>query len=383
MYDVFISCKSEDYAKAEPIYHWLISKGHRPFFAPISLKVSAIQGEPVVFGDEIDAALEEADNMVVFTSKPEYVKTGYVKDEWRTFVEEQRAGRKTGRLITILEGVKTEDLPIRLRSVQSFTPFNYKEGLLRFLGDAPQTSQTGSGQSEYLKSFKNRSFTVGAASFKMIYVEGGSFLMGSPDNDPDAQDDEKPQHEVVLSDYFIGETQVTQALWTAVMGGNPSDFIGDNKPVEYVSWYDCQNFIKKLNSKTGQLFRLPTEAEWEYAARGGIISRGYRYAGSDNIDEVAWHAENCNETHLVKQKKANELGLYDMTGNVSEWCQSRYGSYRNRKETNPTGPSEGKERVLRGGDWASFMQCGRVAARSAGLPEMRFHNFGFRLALAQ
>lgn len=142
-YNIFISCKSEDYTKAEPVYHWLKTMGHNPFFAPISLKISTIHGEPVVFGDEIDAAIEEAENMIVFTSKSEYVETGYVKDEWRTFVEEQRAGRKSGSLVTIIDGVNVADLPLRLRSVQSFTPSNYQEGILRFMGNLPQIMING------------------------------------------------------------------------------------------------------------------------------------------------------------------------------------------------------------------------------------------------
>ena len=141
-YNIFISCKSEDYAKAESIYYWLTEKGYTPFFAPISLKISKIHGEPVVFGDEIDAALEEAENMILFTSKAVYVTTGYVRDEWRTFVEEQRAGRKSGFLVTILDSVDIADLPIRLRSVQSFTPSNYKEGILRFFGNPPTSEET-------------------------------------------------------------------------------------------------------------------------------------------------------------------------------------------------------------------------------------------------
>ena len=141
IYDVFISCKSEDYRYAKPIFHWLKSIGHNPFFAPISLKISKIHGEPVVFGDEIDSALEEAANMIVFATKAEYVRTGYVKDEWRTFVEEQRAGRKSGSLVTILNGVNIEDLPIRLRSVQSFSITNYKEGILRFLNTDTESSE--------------------------------------------------------------------------------------------------------------------------------------------------------------------------------------------------------------------------------------------------
>ena len=229
-----------------------------------------------------------------------------------------------------------------------------------------------------------RSFIVGGVEFKMIRVEGASFMMGAPDNDPNAFDDEKPQHEVTLSDYYIGETPVTQALWNAVMGENPSLFEGGNSPVEEVSWTDCQEFIKKLNTKTGRTFRLPTEAEWEFAARGGNKSRGYKYAGDDNIDEVAWYVNNSESvTHPVKQKKANELGLYDMSGNVWEWCQDWFGRYGSGKETDPTGSSEGSNGVLRGGSWNVDAQCCRVACRFCGDPDDRYGNVGFRLALVQ
>ena len=222
-------------------------------------------------------------------------------------------------------------------------------------------------------------------SFKMIRVEGGSFMMGSPDNDSDAYAHEKPQHEVTLSDYYIGETQVTPALWKAVMGKNLSRFWRDNNPVEEVSWTDCQEFIKRLNTETGRTFRLPTEAEWEYAARGGIKSQGYRYSGSDDIDEVAWYGDNSDQvTHSVKQKKANELGLYDMSGNVWEWCQDWFGGYGSGKETNPKGPSEGSYRVLRGGSWRSDVRRCRVACRNCADPDGRRRSgLGFRIALVQ
>ena len=384
MYDIFISCKSEDYAKAEPIFHWLVSKGHNPFFSPISLSISSIQGEPVVFGDEIDDALEQADNMVLFTSKAEYVSKGYVKDEWRTFVEEQRAGRKSGSLVTILDGVNVADLPIRLRSVQSFTPANYKVGILRFLGDMP-TSDNGIEKPEVKPQPKSTSepnitVPVKGLSFNMIRVEGGTFQMGSDDSD--AFDGEKPVHSVMVSSFYMGETEVTQALWKAVMGSNPSNFKGDNLPVEYVSWNDCQKFIRKLNGLTGKNFRLPTEAEWEYAARGGKKSNGYKYAGSNTIDGVAWHDGNSgSKTHPVKTKSPNELGLYDMSGNVWEWCGDWYGSYSSGFQTNPTGPSSGLNRVLRGGSW--YINAGdcRVSSRDGFDPDYGLNYFGFRLVL--
>ena len=144
----------------------------------------------------------------------------------------------------------------------------------------------------------------------------------------DADSDEKPAHQVTLSDYYIGETEVTQALWKAVMGTNPSNFKGDSNPVEKVSWNDCQEFIRKLNSLTGRTFRLPTEAEWECAARGGNQSKGYKYSGSNKIKDVAWYDGNSKDkTHAVKTKPSNELGLYDMSGNVNEWCWDLYGAY--------------------------------------------------------
>ena len=228
---------------------------------------------------------------------------------------------------------------------------------------------------------KEKTFTVDGVPFKMIRVEGGSFMMGSPDNDSDAYDWEKPQHRVTLSDYYIGETQVTQALWKAVMGGNPSNWKGDNLPVEQVSWKRCQEFIKQLNKKTGKTFRLPTEAEWEYAARGGRKSKGFKYTGSDDIGKVAWYDGNSeSKTHPVKTKIANELGLYDMSGNVWEWCQDWYGSYSNSAQTNPVGPSSGSSRVLRGGSW--YLNAGycRVAYRGSFSPDDRDRSIGFRLA---
>ena len=202
-------------------------------------------------------------------------------------------------------------------------------------------------------SSTSRTFTVNGVSFKMVYVQGGTFSMGS--NDSEAEDDEQPVHSVTLSDYYIGETEVTQQLWHAVMGSNPSCFTGDSqRPVDCVSWEDCQTFIRKLNALTGKDFRLPTEAEWEYAARGGNKSRGYKYSGSNTLSDVAWYDDNASDTtHSVKQKRSNELGLYDMSGNVYEWCQDWYSSnyYSQSPSYNPTGPSSGSRRVIRGGRW--------------------------------
>ncbi len=224
--------------------------------------------------------------------------------------------------------------------------------------------------------------TVNGVSFKMVKVDGGSFQMGGSDSD--AYDDEKPVHSVTLSDFYIGETEVTQSLWQAVMGGNPSYFRNGNFPVEDVSWYDCQEFIQRLNTKTGKKFSPPTEAQWEYAARGGKKSIGYKYSGSNNIASVGWFDTNCNETtHNVKSLAANELGLYDMTGNVYEWCQDWYADrYDYNSATDPTGPYSGTLRVVRSGSWKSKARNCRTAYRFKYTPEYHFRNLGLRLCIS-
>ena len=237
----------------------------------------------------------------------------------------------------------------------------------------------------------DRTFTVRGVKFRMIYVEGGSFTMGATsEQGSEAKDREKPAHAVRLSSYSIGETEVTQALWMAVMGSNPSYFRGDNKPVEQVTWYDCHEFISKLNIITGENFRLPTEAEWEFAARGGNKSRGYKYAGSNILDNVGWYYNNIPSrlkdsagygTQNVGTKLPNELGLYDMSGNVWEWCNDWYGSYSLSTQTNPTGPSSGENRVGRGGDWYNEAGSSRITYRPFQLPTFSYFNLGLRLAL--
>ncbi len=284
-----------------------------------------------------------------------------------------------------------------------------------------------------------QTITVKGVTFKMIRVQGGTFTMGAtPEQGSDALKDAKPAHRVTLTSYYIGETEVTQQLWEAVMGSNPSRFaakktdvsrssydafVADAKqlntkrpgtvriptrqewdaamvtikgslkrPVEQVSWDDCQIFIQKLNQLTGKNFRLPTEAEWEFAARGGNKSRGYKYSGSNDINSVAWCWENAGKdldktdpnrgTHDVKTKQPNELGLYDMTGNVYEWCQDWYnGSYSSSSQSNPTGPTSGSCRVERGGSWVEDASCCHVARRGSSFPYEMGDALGLRLAL--
>lgn len=233
--------------------------------------------------------------------------------------------------------------------------------------------------------------TVGSVTFKMIPVQGGTFMMGGRDFDPYVKPWELPVHQVTLSDYYIGETEVTQALWKAVMGSNnnPSWFVSANgfandfqRPVEKVTYANCLTFINRLNQKTGRTFRLLTEAEWEYAARGGKYDHGYMYAGGDDIDELAWHKGNSGDkTHAVGTKAPNELGIYDMAGNVGEWTKDWYGDYTEEAQTNPTGPATGDARVVRGGSWDQAWRMNRVTYRHEGFPTSANINVGLRLAL--
>jgi len=213
----------------------------------------------------------------------------------------------------------------------------------------------------------------------MVYVEGGTFNMGSNDGDSD----EKPIHSVTVNSFYISKYEVTQKEWVEVMRNNPSNLKGDNLPVERVSWNNVQEFITKLNQKTGKKYRLPTEAEWEYAARGGNKSKGYKYAGSNNINEVAWYwGYNGNIIHQVGTKQPNELGIYDMTGNVYEWCQDWYDEnyYKNSPSYNPKGPSSGWLRVLRGGSYAYDDNHNRLSNRYNAYPNDTYNGNGFRLA---
>lgn len=227
----------------------------------------------------------------------------------------------------------------------------------------------------------DQEFTINGVSFSMVYVKAGSFYMGSNENS-----NEKPVHLVSLTkDYYIGRYPVTQELWRAVMGTDAlCSFKGDKLPMESVSWDECQAFVRRLSELTGKNFRLPTEAQWEFAARGGVKSKGYKYAGSDNLDEVAWYCSNSgSKTHEVGTKLSNELGIYDMSGNVWEWCQDWYSTtYPTANPVeDPQGSSSGAGRVYRGGGWNNSAACCRSASRSYDAPSGRFNCLGFRLAL--
>ena len=258
-------------------------------------------------------------------------------------------------------------------------------GVVIFLSLGGDDGKPPKPSNEVSVEVTDNTITVNGVSLNMIQVDGGTFEMGSNYG----ESDEKPVRDVTLDGYWIAETEVTQALWKAVMGidkGWSDDYgKGSNYPAYNVSYNEAVDFCEKLNELTEYKygFRLPTEAEWEYAARGGKKSNGYKYSGSNNIDDVAWYVDNSGcVAHPVKSKKCNELGLYDMSGNLWEWCWDWYGSsyYSNSPSNNPTGPKSGDYRVLRGGSWSSNEPFCRVALRSNFNPANCGYNYGFRIA---
>lgn len=224
---------------------------------------------------------------------------------------------------------------------------------------------------------KKSTYSVNGVSFEMIEVRGGTFEMGS--------EQEKPIHKVTLSTYYIGKYEVTQELWKAVMGNNPSYFNAENLPVETVSWNECKKFIEKLNSLTGKSFRFPTEAEWEFAARGGNKSKNFQYSGSGIVSDVAWYSDNSGyKTHPVGTKQPNELGIYDMCGNVWEWCYDIWGDYSSSAQTNPQGPKyHDNSHVIRGGSYKGDFKICRLSYRTHLYKDSPENYLGLRLALSE
>lgn len=229
--------------------------------------------------------------------------------------------------------------------------------------------------------------------FRMVKVEGGTFLMGAQDKDPDgenyhplADEDASPVHQVTLDSYYIGETVVTQGLWRTVMGNDDHRFVmgQDDFPAVRINWNECQYFVQRLNQMTKLKFRLPTEAEWEFAARGGNKSRGYVYSGSNELNKVAWSEQSHDKRlHSVKQKRHNELGLYDMSGNVWEWCSDWDGNYPTKEQHNPKGPKSDKfyYHVIRGGSWNDPSWFCYVFQRFANRYDKTWNDCGLRLAM--
>ncbi len=284
--------------------------------------------------------------------------------------------------IIAADGYETSEGSVKLHME---SPSTVRIDLLQTSSSAENEKSSSSSSQSEQSSDLIKAFTVHGVTFNMVKVSGGTFNMGATsEQGSDVSGDEKPVHSVTLSDYWIGEIEVTQALWQAVMNSNPSVFKGSNKPVEMVSWDDCQTFISKLDSLTGKKFSLLTEAQWEYASRGGNKSGGYKYSGSNKINDAAWNDDNSgNSTHDVKTKSANELGLYDMSGNVWEWCSDWYGNYSSDSQKNPIGPDAGSDRVNRGGSWFSFPRYCRGSDRYGDVPDSRSNNLGMRLALSE
>ena len=290
--------------------------------------------------------------------------------------------------IVASDGYESEEGTVKLKaSAPSNLQIQLSKEVVAAIPTVNEVAQQASSSSSSV-SFGGNTISIpvkNGITIDMVKVEAGIFMMGATSKKLNPYNDEKPVHQVTLTnDYYMGKYEVTQALWQSVMGSNPSYFKGDNLPVEKVSWDDCQEFISKLNSITGRKFRLPTEAEWEYAARGGKKSRDYQYSGSSKVSNVAWYRDNGKQkTHPVGTKRSNELGLYDMTGNVWEWCQDWYGSYVTSSQTNPTGANSGSYRVRRGGGWFNVAWGCRSSFRDGSAPGGRYSGLGLRLVLSE
>jgi formylglycine-generating enzyme required for sulfatase activity len=426
-YDIFFRFSSKDIEAARPICDELRGYGFRIFFTGDSATIKA----GVSFMNFIDDALEQSKNFLLFCT-PNAMKSNHVIEEYSIFYENYFFNDRENRAFIIYEGTNFDLnlLKARYRRLQTAKVVNevidalvdkneqqrfdleqqqrqqeketqqQKEDVLKKNVEQKRITQEAEQKQIRLENEKRK--TVEAERLakekadqerqkKMppientligdfILVEGGTFKMG---ND---YGDEKPIHPVTVSDFYIGKTPVTQKQWRQIMDSDPKELYfkgNDDNPVENVSWNDVQEFLKKLNTQTDKKFRLPTEAEWEYAARGGNKSKGYTYSGSNNIDEVAWYSENSGgQTKPVAQKKSNELGIYDMSGNVWEWCEDWYASdfYEMSKDAiNPLNTTESDSRVLRGGGWSDTANFCRAAIRSISAPGIRFNRVGFRL----
>ena len=373
-YDIFISYSSNDQKVVEALWSYLEMKKLRCFVAYNDVPKGKDWGSYIV------KAIADCKLFI-------YIHSQSANESEETTREINLAFKK--RCIVIPFRIdSSEYIPAkeyRLTNVNWLDAFpdkpdNYFEALYEMIkSNIPDRIKDEDKEEECDILFKCRS-----VEFSMVKVVGGTFRRGETSGlFGRFLGDKKPEQLVKLSDYYIGQTQVTQELWETVMGNNPSRFTGNNKhPVEKVSWNDCQEFIQKLNELTGKQFRLPTEAEWEFAARGGNKSKGYRYSGSNDASTVAWHKNNSeNKTHPVALKQVNELGLYDMSGNVWEWCQDLYGDYSSTPQINPKGASDGVDHVIRGGSWYYEAKLARVSSRNDSSPINRFSDIGFRLAL--
>lgn len=367
-----------------------------PMYGRLNINSEPMDAEIWIDGRQYGTTPNIISNLLATEHSVTLRKNGCADFATRVTIEESKEATvvgklETGKSVTISTGsaddIYVDDTKVGVSPLTATLAFGTHNIYAMRAGKKSESKtiniSTGYSDTNIQLSFvSNREFNVKGVKFTMIAVEGGSFTMGgTSEQGRDAWENERPTHNVTLDSYLIGQTEVTQELWKAVMGTNPSYFTGYNLPVEQVSWNDCQEFIKKLNSITGENFRLPTEAEWEYAARGGQKSKGYKYSGSNNIDNVAWYDDNSsNKTHAVATKQPNELGIYDMSGNVWEWCSDWYGDYGSEPQINPTGPVHGSYRVCRGGSWYYRAGICRVSFRYYCTPVGRNSDLGLRLA---
>ena len=370
-----------------------------PIYSMLDINSQPMGAKILIDGEDFGTTPRVIKNILVGEHTLSLVKQGCAKLE-KTFTLKEKEmlslneKLESGKIITVTTDKEGDEIYVD-GTFAGHSPLDVSMGYGRHTVKAIRNGKSveksfdvreNGGESSLLLKFSRDqtiTVTVNGVSFEMVYVEGGTFDMGATsEQGSDAYSLEKPVHSVTLSDYYIGKCEVTQELWEAVMGGNPSRFKGAQNPVENVSWNDCQEFVSRLNSLTGMTFRLPTEAEWEYAARGGNNSSHYKYSGSGNIDDVAWYYYNSgSSTHAVGTKTANELGIYDMSGNVWEWCSDWYGGYSAGAQTNPQGPSSGSIRVLRGGSWGGLARFCRVSNRNRNGPRYSYNFIGLRLVL--
>lgn len=340
---------------------------------------STAQAEPLIRIDaEIDFCLRIGKEM----PKLETVIRNKNADEINELKQKLKSSEKEFvALVNKHEGAERELLVSKRKAIDSTKTIHELRAEIEQLKSRIEELSSPEPENNTTQDFSD---LIGKESTNMIFIEGGTFQMGSAEDDSESYDNEKPQHEVSLSDFYLAKYPVTQGLWRAVMGSDPekSYFKGcGNCPVEGVSWTDAEEFLKKLNSQTNKSYRLPSETEWEYAARGGVESKGYKYAGSNDPKKVAWYDENSDEkTHQVGDLASNELGLHDMSGNVWEWCQDWYDDYPAGPQIDPQGPENGNPRVVRGGSWSGAAQYCRVASRRHVPPGSRLSLVGFRLA---